>query len=246
MKSGIEKHFAVLFLSLTLAFKLSAADDAAFRAGLAAYEAGRFDAAAKAFHDSLAAQVTPGALLNLGLAEWQRGRVGPAMLAWEQADWLDTFRPAARKNLLYARENLEINPPALTWYERASTWLPADLWTWLAGGSLWLAVGLVTLPGFFRMRKASWYQTGAALAFAIFFSSLAPAAGILTRSAIGIVTVKDTALRLTPTQAAERIAVLSAGEAVRELRQRGNYLLVHTAGGDGWIERGKIQFICPR
>ena len=128
-----------------------------------------------------------------------------------------------------------MNPPELTWFEQASTWLPANWWTWLAGGSLWLAVALVTLPGFFRIRKAGWHQTVSALSLGVFFLSLAPSVGVVTRSNLGIVLENNTLLRLTPTQSAESVATLPPGEPVRELRQRGDYLFVHTQNGDGWV-----------
>jgi tetratricopeptide (TPR) repeat protein len=240
------KHFFAGLLALLFETSLLAAGENEFRTGVAAYETAQFDAAAKAFGDSLAAQKASGTLLNLGLAEWRRGRVGAAILAWEQADWLNPFDRAAAENLVYARDAASVNPPELTWFEEASTWLPANGWTWLAGLSLWLAVGLVTVPGFFRIRKAGWHQTVAALALGIFLLSLAPVVGIFTRANIGIVTEKDAALRLTPTQAAEVIATLPPGEPVRALRQRGKYYFVRTQNGEGWIAQEQIQFLCPR
>jgi len=223
-----------------------AASETRFRAGVVAYEAGQFELAAQAFNDSLADKPAAGTLLNLGLAEWQGGHVGEAIVAWEQAGWLNPFDHAVPQNLTFAREMISVNPPELTWYEQASTWLPANCWTWLAGVSLWLAVALVTVPGFLRLRKAGWHQSVAALSLGVFLLSLAPSVGIVTRSKIGIIATKNTSLRLTPTQAAEVVAALPPGEPVRELRRRGNYYFVHTQSGDGWIERQQIIFVCPR
>jgi tetratricopeptide (TPR) repeat protein len=222
------------------------ADDARFRAGVAAYEAGQFEPAGQDFRDSLAKETASGTLLNLGLAEWQQGRTGEAILVWEQAAWLDPFNRATRQNLLYARETTQVNPLELTWFEQCSTLLPANGWMWIASGSLWVAVALVTLPNFFRIRKAGWHQTMGALALGVFLFSLAPSAGIFTRSNIGIVMKKNTRLRLTPTHAAEAVADLSAGEPVRELREHGDYLFVHTQNGNGWVERAQIGFLVPK
>ena len=241
------KHLSAGFLAL-LALETSslAAGENEFRAGVAAYEAGQFDAAAKAFGDALGEQKASGTLLNLGLAEWQRGRAGAAILAWQQASWLNPFDHAAAENLVYAHDAASVNPPELTWFEEASAWLPANGWTWLAGLSLWLAVGLVTVPGFFRIRKAGWHQTVAALALGIFLLCLAPSVGIFTRAGLGIVMDKNTSLRLTPTQAAEVIAQLPPGEPFRALRQRGKYYFVRTQNGEGWIAQEQIRFFCPR
>jgi tetratricopeptide (TPR) repeat protein len=235
----------IVLLLLLGTFHCQAAGEAYFRKGVAAYEAGQFEPAAQAFRKSLAEQTAAGTLLNLGLAEWRDGHPGEAIVAWEQSVWLNPFAPDARRNLLYARETLLINPPELTWCEQASTWLPAGYWTWITGGSLWLAVALVTLPGFFRVRKADWHQTLAALALGIFLLSLPPNFGVFTRAAIGIVTGKDTTLRLTPTQSAEAVASLPAGEPIRRLRVRGEYLFVHTQYGNGWVARRQVTFLCP-
>ena len=245
MNFKIAKFSILIFALLAVAQNCPAADETRFRAGVAAYEAGQYNLAARAFSDALAEKTAPGTLLNLGLAEWRGGHTGAAIVAWEQAAWLDPFNRDAHKNLLYAQETAQFNPPELTWFEQASTWLPANGWTWIAGGSLWLAVALVTVPGFFRLRKAGWHQTVAALALGVFLLSLAPSAGIITRSKIGIVTAEKTSLRLTPTQSAETGASLPPGEPVRALRRHGDYFFVHTQNGNGWIEQGQISFLCP-
>lgn len=237
------KKLALIFALIVVAQNSFAGEETHFRAGITAYEAGQYDLAAQSFKDSLKVQTASGTLLNLGLAEWQRGRAGEAILSWERATWLDPFNRDARNNLLFARENAEVNPPELSWFESASSWLPANLWTWIAGGSLWLAVAMVTLPRIFRARKAGWHQTLAALAFGIFILSLAPSLGIVTRSKIGIILERNTPLRLTPTREAEVVSSLPAGEPVRELRDRGNYIFVRTQNGNGWIERGQIGFL---
>jgi tetratricopeptide (TPR) repeat protein len=239
----VKKNLALIFALIVVAQNSFAAEENLFRTGIAAYEAGQYDLAAQSFRDSLKVQTASGTLLNLGLAEWRRGREGEAILSWEQATWLNPFNRDTRNNLLFARENAEVNPPELLWFEFASTWLPADLWTWIAGGSLWLAVAMVTLPGIFRARKAGWHQTLAALAFGIFILSLAPSLGIITRSKIGIILEKNSPLRLTPTREAEVVSSLPAGEPVRELRERGNFIFVRTQNGNGWIERGQIGFL---
>jgi len=223
-----------------------AAGEVHFREGVAAYEAGRYEPAAQAFRDSLAEQAASGTLLNLGLAEWRCSRPDAAIVAWEQSAWLNPFNPDVHNNLSYARETLQLNAPELTWCEQASTWLPASFWTWIAGCSLWLAVVMVTVPGFFRMRKAGWHQAVAALAAGIFLLSIPPNLGVFTRAQIGIVMERNTPLRLTPTKSAETTTSLSAGEPVRCLRQRGDYFFVHTQYGNGWIGQKQVKFLCPK
>lgn len=222
------------------------AEDVHFQQGVAAYEAGEYETAAQAFQDSLAGKPAAGTLLNLGLAEWRSDHMGAAILTWEQSAWLNPFNREARDNLSYARETAAVSPLELTWCEQASTWLPAGCWAGISCISLWMAVAMVTLPGFFRIRKAGWHQTLAALALGIFLLSLPPSIGLVTRSENGIVLGKNTSLRLTPTQAAELVASLPDGEPVRRLRRHGDYFFVRTQYGNGWVARRQIGFLSPQ
>ena len=126
-----------------------------------------------------------------------------------------------------------------------STWLPIDWWAWTTGASLWLAVGMVLLPGIFRRPKATWHQAVAALGIMVFLLSVPAHAGVHTRARIGFVMQKDAPLRLTPTQEAEAVTRLSAGEPARWLRSRGPYVLVRTARAVGWLEKSQFSLVCP-
>jgi hypothetical protein len=242
---SIKLYFAAMLALLAVAQDSFAAVETHFSAGTKAYEAGQFELAAKNFGVSPAETTASGTLLNLGLANWRCGRTGGAILAWEQAAWLEPLNRDARNNLSFTRETASVDALGLTWFEEASTWLPANWWTWLAVGSLWLAMAAVTLPGFFRMRKAGWHQMVSALSLGVFLLSLAPSIGVVTRSNVGIVLENHTSLRLTPTHSAESTASLPPGEPVRELRRRGDYFFVHTQNGNGWVEQRQIGFLVP-
>lgn len=243
----MKRFYLMLFIGWLAGAKfcLAADTNVFFAQGLAAYQAGEFAAAAAAFQKSVEQQPAAGTFLNLGLAEWQRGHAGAAMLAWEQARWLDPFAARAKENLRFARQALQLDEPELKWFETASTWLPPNAWFWLAGASLWLAVGLLTLPGFLRWRKAGWQQTLAAISFGVFLFAMTANLGVVSRTQIGLVIQKDAGLRLTPTKEGEIVATLAAGETARKLRTRGNYFFIRTAGAAGWIERPQFKLICP-
>lgn len=217
-----------------------------FLSGVHAYRAGLFADAAGTFRTVSAKTPSSGALLNLGLSEWRRGRVGAAVVAWEQARWLDPFDARAQANLRYVRRFTGLDLPDLSWYEHTSTWLPASAWAWIAGGSLWLAVGLAVLPGALRWRKSAWTQAIAAMCLAVFLVSLPAHVGVRTRTRIGFVLQKDVPLRLTPTQEAETVVKLGAGEPARRVRTRGKYVLIRTMRGQGWIEQTQLGLVCPR
>src|SRR5437899_269638 len=169
-----------------LGINLSQASDSAslFDEGLAAYRAGDYAKAADAFREQATLRPVSGTLQNLGLAEWHCARTGRAVLAWEQALWLNPFNEAARANLRFARKTAQLESPDLTWYEVVSTWLPMNWWAWASTLSLWSAVGLGALPGILRWRRAAWQQAIAALALTVFLLSLPAQLGLNTRSRI--------------------------------------------------------------
>ena len=248
MSSGKTFYVCVLVLAvLVCAVNPSrAATNDFFANGLELSRAGQFPEAAAAFENSAQVQPAAGTLLNLGLAEWQRGHAGAAILAWEQAHWIDPFDPRVETNLKFARQAAQVDIPQLTWFEAVSTWLPPNSWIWLASATLWLAVGLLLLPGIFQRRKAGWQQWLAALAFGIFLFSLTANFGVVSRTQVGFVIKKNVSLKLTPTHGGEVISTLAAGEPARRLRTRGDYVFIRTPGASGWIEQDEFQLICPR
>jgi tetratricopeptide (TPR) repeat protein len=234
--------FLSFFASLTLAPAASTTNY--FAEASSAYNAAAYEQSAINFREAAAMHPTaPGTLHNLGNAEWQCGHAGPAIFAWERAQWRDPFNPNTRANLRLARKAVQLDPPELAWYEICSTWLPVDVWAWLASLSFWVAVAMVMLPGILRWRKADWHQAVAAAGFAIFLLTIPALAGIHTRSRLGIILGKDTPLRLTPTQEAQVLVKMSAGETARIERERGQYVFIRTSAAAGWVERGQLGLI---
>ena len=238
--------FGFLLSALLALTALASSPDALFQTGVTAYRAADYTPAAAAFRQSVTLQPASGALQALGNAEWQQRRTGDAILAWEQALWLDPFNDSARQNLRFARKTAQLEAPELAWYEVISTWLPVSWWAWIAGGSLWLAVGMVLLPGILRQRKATWHQAIAALALMVFLLSIPALFGVQTRARIGFVLQEDTPLRLTPTLEAQSITRLAPGEPARSVRARGRYLLIRTNRAVGWVEQDQFGLTCPR
>ena len=215
-----------------------------FRHGTNAYSAGDYVAASAAFQQAAAVHLASGTLQNLGNSEWQLGRTGWAILAWEQALWVDPLNGHARDNLRFARRAAQLESPELAWYEVVSSWLPTNCWCWIAGISLWLAAGLGLLPGLLHWQKVSWQQAAAAFVLVVFLLSLPALVGIETRSRIGFVLQKDTPLRLTPTTDAQFITRLAAGEPARLERAHGRFCLIRTSRTQGWVERAQLGLLC--
>ncbi|HTB84506.1 MAG TPA: hypothetical protein VK742_12695 [Candidatus Sulfotelmatobacter sp.] len=237
----------ILFAALLLAVNFCCASSGNFfEDGLAAADAGSFSDAADDFGKAVKQDVSYGALLNLGISEWQCGHAGPAILAWERAQWLDPLDSRAAQNLRFARETAQLDAPELRWYEKTSAWLPPDYWIWISGAGLWLMAGAFVLPRLLRRKKSGAQQFLIALGFCLFVFSAAANYGAASRAGIGFVLKKNTPLLLTPTSGAEVISTLNAGEPARVQRVFGNYFLIRTEFGLGWIERGRFDLINPR
>lgn len=239
----------LVLIAITVGFEggtshCRASADESFAQGVEAYQTGRFAEATKAFRESVSERLAAGTLVNLGMTEWRRGRTGAAIVAWEQALWVDALDERARINLRFARETSGLDAPRLAWYETASTWLPTNSWAWIAGAGLWLALGMVTLPVVLRSPKAGWHQALAALGLGAFLLSLPAHVGVVTRSHIGFVLDRKTPLRLTPTEEAESLVTLTAGDPARLVRVQGDYVFVKTQSGSGWLEREKFGLVC--
>lgn len=237
----------VLFLALAGCggFAGWAAPDDGFAQGLEWSRAGQFPEAAAALAKSAAAAPAAGTFVNLGLAEWQCGHAGQAILAWERAQWIDPYDRQSATNLSFARQVAQVDAPELKWFELSSTWLPPSAWLWLAGGSLWLAVGAMVLPGIFRRRKTGWTQACAALAAGIFMFSLVANEGVVSRMQLGIIVRKNAPLRLTPTHSGEVMTRMTSGEPARLLHRQGDYCLIRTAEASGWVESTDFKLVCP-
>jgi hypothetical protein len=216
-----------------------------FAQGVGAYRAGQFPEAAAAFENASKQQPASGVFVNLGLAEWQRGHAGAAILAWERAAWLNPFDRLATQNLKFTRTVAQVDEPQLKWFETASMWLPPNAWVWIAGASLWLVAGALVLPRFFRWRKAGWQQWLAALSCGVFLFSMTANIGVLNRTDLGFVVKRNAPLLLTPTKTGDVISLLTAGEPARKLKARGEFYFIRTAYGSGWIGRHDFGLVNP-
>lgn len=237
---GLEFALALVIYLSGIAASCGETAETLFAHGSEAYLAGDYSGAARAFRQAAQLHPAAGAFQNLGNAEWQLGHTGQAILAWEQSLWLDPFHRSAYNNLRFARKTAQLESPELTWYEVVSSWLPVNWWVWIAGVSFWLAVAMVMLPGIFRWRKLAWHQAMAAFGLAVFLLSVPAHLGVDTRSRIGFILQKNAPLRLTPTEEAQLITRLPAGEPARLERTRGSYLLIRTGHATGWVARDQL------
>lgn len=221
--------------------------DESFSDGVTAYKVGNYATAADTFSQVATNAPSVAAFHNLGNAEWQLGHVGPAILAWERAQWLAPWESLPKQNLRFARHTAQLEAPRMRWHEVASTWLPVNAWAWVAALSFWLAVAALIVPVALRWRRSVWYQAFAAGSFGIFLMTLPGLAGVQSRLSWGVILEAQTPLRLTPTREAQTFTKLSAGELARVERERGNYVYVRLASdAAGWVEKTRVGRIGGR
>jgi len=233
-----------LALMLTLILRVSAAPAPdLFEKASDLYIDGLYDESAAAFRSVLGDTLGAGALHNLGNAEWHRGNVGQAVLAWERARWLDPFNADSSVNLRFARRSTELPDPQLTWHEKCSSWLPVSTWAWLACIGFWLAADSLALPHLLRWNRVGWVQSAAAIGLGLFLLSAPGILGVESRRRLAVLLQEDVPLRLTPTVSAQVLTTLPAGDVVRIKRERGQYLYIRTPDGGGWILRSEAGLI---
>lgn len=235
--------FALLLAAQTVLAGDALPADAPFQAGLQAYRVEDYTRAAAAFREAAGEKPAAGAYQDLGDAEWQRGRTGPAILAWEQALWVSPGDAAARNNLQFARAFGQIDAPELTWYEVISTWMPSGCWALLTTLALWLVADMLALPGILRRRRTGWQQALAALGLTLLLLTVPAHLGWHTRARIGFVLESNTPLRLTPTETSDEITRVGAGEPGRLERTFGNYDYVRFRNTAGWLTREEFGLV---
>lgn len=214
-----------------------------FDQGVAAARAGDSEQAFHLFSESALVIPRSGTFHNLGNEAWRTARPGPAVLAWEQALWLDPGNENARTSLKYARKTGDLEEPDLHWFEVCSAWLPQQWWPWTAAASFWIAVSLLVLPPVFRWRHRDWFQALAAASAAVFLLCLPALTGLNSRANLGFILPREAALRVTPTTEAQVLTYLPSGEPARWQETRGKYALIRTRYTVGWVLHSELGLI---
>lgn len=242
------RQLILSFALLLPAARAIGADDlttaeSTFHAGVAAYKTADFTQASTDFQKSAEKKPAVGTYQNLGDAEWQRGRMGPAILAWEQALWISPADAAARNDLQFARTFGQIDSPELTWYEVVSTWMPSGGWALVSALAIWLIALMLALPGILRRRRTGGQQALAAIGLTVLLLTVPAHIGWHTRSRLGVVLEANTLLRLTPTETADEITRVGAGEPGRCERAFGNYYFIRFRNTAGWLTRDEFALV---
>jgi tetratricopeptide (TPR) repeat protein len=220
-----------------------------FHQGAAAYEAGRYQEAARHFRRA-ARDIENGDLyFNLGNAYLKAGDLGRAVLWYERAARLAPRDPDLEFNLRQARTRVrdkeELADPALTRsvFWAAGWWPPGAVQAVLAlfWAGFWLLLGLRLYykKAYFGWAAAVMLAASLALAPSAFYG---PYERLFIKPAV--VLAETLPVKSGPGQTAAELFVLHAGARVLVEDQRNGRLLIRFGPGKiGWVDQREVGLI---
>jgi len=184
------------------------------------------------------------ALLASGDAALAAGHPGGAIVELERARLLAPRSALVAGHLAHAREVASLPPASPDHATRVARLLSGSEWSQVALGGLALAAAGVILVSWGvtgRKRAAGLVVAGlAATALALFAAKkVTPARGA------AVVVAADGTARIAPFSGAEPAFVVQEGAAVTVRRAHGDYVLVSSAEGQGWLPRTSVETILP-
>jgi hypothetical protein len=203
-----------------------------FRAGVAAYRAADYAAAARDFGAVASAEPRAAdAWMNYGTASWQAADTSRAVLGWQRALRLEPLARDARDALplvnLPVDESLGDVPP-----------LPVPTLA-LAAAFLWVTAWLTIA---IRLRKTGATAIGlGGIALSLTFAAVAfTAHSVLSGRGLAVLDATG-ALRALPALAAEYGSMALVGEVARVTERRGDWSRIVLAGArEGWVEHALL------
>jgi hypothetical protein len=222
-----------------------------FKRGNAAYEQGRYEAAAEAYRSLLRYEIhDPVVEYNLGNAEFRLGNLGQAILHYERAKRLDPVEPDIRANLEFARslcfDRVEAPQQAavIGWMHAAQNRLGPDRQAWMALATLWIVVALVawcfSRPGGWSAAHG-WILAGLVLVLVVLVSSWYATVGRLDRDSTAV--VLDDVVEVLAGPGINNPALFTVHEGLTlEIRaEREEWLQVSLPNGlNGWIAKESV------
>jgi tetratricopeptide (TPR) repeat protein len=249
----MKSFFLLLALTFTAALGAHAQDAGGdtLDAANQAYTEGHYDQASRQFQDLIQAHGYSAALcFDLANAEAKAGRIGPAILNYERARYLDPSDRDIDHNLQLARQQAGLKPNSLRWWQVALRALTINQWLAIVDGWLGL-IALAVISNFFVNRMPSGRNRAiagkvvkttlfVAIPLFLFTTYIALLAAPLRIE--GVVMSKDAPLRLSPFDAAEQIGTLPEGELVTVEQKHDNYFRIESRDGHyGWMTRQSLE-----
>jgi len=212
------------------------------------YEQGKFAEAASAYEKLLRSGKASLALYyNLGNAFFKAGQLGRALAAYHQAEQLAPRDPDLRANLRFARNQVQGPTLMIPKWQEWLTHLSLDEWSWLAAGSFWIWLLLLTFgqwrPAFKPTLRN--YTVGLGVITALLSACLAIALQ-LRSSPAAIVISHEAVVRQAPIDEAQSAFTVHDGAELEVLDRKDDWLQVSSDPRRlGWVRRDQV-LLAPR
>lgn len=223
-----------------------------FKRGNAAYEEGRYEAAAEAYRSLLRYEIHDAVVeYNLGNAEFRLGNLGRAILHYERAKRLDPVEPDIRANLEFARsicfDRVEAPQQAVVvrWVRAVQNRLGPDRQAWTALATAWLVVALVawcfSRPGGWTAAHG-WMLAALLLILVITVSSWYVTVGRLDRDSSAVVLDDVVEVLAGPGYNNPALFTVHEGLTLQIRAEREEWLQVSLPNGlNGWIAKESVE-----
>ncbi len=243
------------FLVSPTAMAASADARAMVDQGVQAFSAGRYDEAEKAWRQAWDGGLrNAGLACNLGDAAFRQQRLGPAVLWYQRALWLDPGHDDARHNLEFTRQFLadKVPPPPPSFLGAAWDWIVARIGVNAAGwlllvlfaGTCAAALSFLRLregPHRFRAGVVLAVLAGLTLAWAAVFAGLVWREDS-TREAVVLGAAVD--VRSGPSTGNPVLFTVHEGLTVEVAADaRGWYQVVLPNGWNGWVPADSAELV---
>jgi tetratricopeptide (TPR) repeat protein len=185
---------------------------------------------------------------NLGNAYFKDNKIGPAILSYERALWLDPSDPDARANLKFVRNTAGLFESPKVWWQMVPGWASLNAWGWTASISWFLLSIALVLRGW--RREPRWASVLKPVIAVLAVTLAVSAASLVIRIPDmnrAVVLTADAPLRMAPAVKSPAPTTLRAGDLVRVESRRGSYYYLETEDGKtGWATDHEVEPIVPR
>ncbi len=204
------------------------------------------DLAVERYRQVLAQQETASLHHNLGIAYYQSGDTGRAVLHLERALRQGFGSTATREILSVVRQSEGIAPPRYTVLQRLARSLPEGLWMVLVFCSFWSSL-VLGVYFYLLVKRQSLYRDVAILSALVFGFSCVACVGLSQDQHHGVLLGNPVGLKVVPTTESEAFLMLKSGEMARYLKRNNHYVFVETSGGvRGWVPESQFLRIRDR
>ncbi len=249
----------VVRLSVVLTLALMAclpsradAPEATFEAGNAAYSAGQFEEAAKAYREVLRFRIADPVLeFNLANAEFRLGRLGPAILHYQRARRMSPSDADIATNLAFANSMTldRVEPPpkpvVLRWLHGIQDRFGPDSQAWFVLSLIWLCAALVAWrsarPGGWR-GSYGWILSGALLLIVVSTSSWWVTYQRLEGRELAVIQVDAVEVLAGPGETNPALFTIHEGLTLEVRADRGGWVQVSLPNGlNGWVRAETLE-----